>query len=101
MKDVYGIKKKQIKVFDLCYDELEAIVYSEYGERWSFVDSMCCCNDTLHWFMVVKKSDPFDFEDIHSFREGEFPTIGPDIILNDLCARDIIPKGSYLITVCR
>ena len=99
MKDVYGIKKKQIKVFDLCYDELEAIVYSEYGERWSFVNAMNCCNDTLHDFIVTKEYDPFDFEDLHSFREGKFPNIGPDIILNDLCKRNIIPQGKYLITV--
>lgn len=79
---------------------LSAFIKEVYGHNFEFVADQECGNDSSHTFEVSRKNSFEDLvDDMIAFKDnGKYAFMaGP--ILNDLCDQDLIPAGTYLISV--
>jgi len=77
------------------YSDFDKLVRKHYNKPdYEVLIGLECGNDTEHLFHV--KKEPIDEYDMDSKRFFEYP----QTILNDLCNKEIIEEGEYLIQVC-
>lgn len=81
------------------YTEFEALVNQVYGVEFEFPMDQEASNDTEHQFNIDGRLNKYDQEKIQSFINGESVYFISRTLLNDLCAKNYIPAGRYLITV--
>ena len=94
------LKIKRAEYFIVDYSALEEFVEKEYGQEFNFVIDTESSNDTCKSFSVQKeKIDQYNLEAIAQFRESGEGSYITQTLLTDLCNRDRIPEGNYLITV--
>jgi hypothetical protein len=84
------------------YSNLEKFVNAHYKpkQQWDFVSDQECGNDSSHSFTVVNETDEFEKEDLIDFVKGKRVSGMAHAILNDLCSKDLIPAGKYIVNVC-
>ncbi len=89
------------KIFKLSYKEFEKFVVVNYGvDNYSYISAEECCNDTEQLYSDVKgELKEYQTEDLNKFKEDGIGLYLTSTILEDLCSKGIISKGSYLITV--
>ena len=84
------------------YSKFDAIVKSIYGHDFDFAADQECSNDSSHSFVVRKgELDRYSWyrKDLDGFKAtGEGSSMTPGL-LYDLCDRDLIPEGNYIIDV--
>lgn len=83
------------------YREFEALVQQTYGRGYEFTADMEASNDTTHQFTVPGEGIcAFDQSELARFKAGSHGIrfLAP-VLLNDMAAQGIIPKGDYLIKV--
>lgn len=81
------------------YKEFETLVKEVYNVDFEFTVDHEANNDTEHEFNIDGYVDNYEKEQIQSFINGERVYCISRTLLNDLCAKDYIPDGRYLITV--
>ena len=84
-----------------CY-ELEALIAEHYpsARSYSFVADMVCGNGTSHRFVVEKEELlSYDRKEVDDFASGGWVSYVTQSLLTDLCNRDLLPAGKYLIRV--
>lgn len=84
------------------YYELEELVKKTYEiKNYSFIATEECGNDSTHSFNVERKSlRDFEQEYIDEMKSGNPITCSNYAILNDLCNKEVLEPGNYLIEVC-
>lgn len=84
---------------ELCYFELERLVQLIYGQKWSFVADIECGNDSVHTFGVDGDNEEYDQKKLDIFKSGSHVGWIAGVLLNDLAAQGVIPKGEWMISV--
>jgi hypothetical protein len=87
---------------ELEYYELEALINEHYRSQrqYNFVADVECGNGTSHKYVVEKEQLlSYDLTRLAQFASGERTTYVTRILLTDLCNRDILPAGTYIIRV--
>lgn len=95
---------KEISVILLEYGEFEKLVNKEFFEgknKYCYPDDEEMNNDTNKLYSDINGEFKYDWEkdDLKEIREGKTKFIARDA-LQELCRKEIIPKGNYLISVC-
>jgi hypothetical protein len=92
--------KKQV-FFEVDYNDLDQFISDFYGVYYEFVADQECSNDSQHTFNIKKeKLAEYDQNKLNEFVNGKSRTYIARILLADLCNKDIIEPGKYLIKVC-
>lgn len=97
------LKMTAVTVYEVDSYDLEQFINEQYpaAKSYSFVASTECGNDSQHEYNVQGVPlDKWSAEDVTSFSTGKRASCSLQDILNDLCNRDLIPAGTYLIKVC-
>lgn len=95
------LKSVKEAVFTVEYSDFDDFVSHEYGRQYN-----CCAmgefnNDSCYKYFVEKDlSDPHIQEDLDAAREKGVFSVSIPTILTDLCNRNLIEPGTYLIEVC-
>lgn len=92
-------------VFSVDYNEIEALIDEHYGEAAGFNDSyeIPCLEERGNdedWEVTIKKEvlDTYDQEHLTP-DDGRYRQWSTRIFMTDLCNRDLIPDGTYLISI--
>jgi len=94
-------------VFTVDYHEIEKLIDEHYGEKAGFKErfNLACIeeqgNDTDYNIFVEKGEidDEYDQEYLKPYNNGRYRNYSTQTFLNDLCDKDIIPEGDYLINI--
>lgn len=91
-------------VISVNYHDLEHLIREIYGITgdWSFVEDQECGNDSDHEFHVERKPlAKYEEEQLANFiqSKGERESYMANTILDDLCNKQIIEPGNYLVQV--
>lgn len=93
-------KLKQETYYVMDYPKLDGMVKREYGRDYSFIGEGDVSNNTLHQFIEIDgKLDEWEAKDLQSWLKNTPRLIMARTLLQDLCRKNIIPKGDYLIDV--
>lgn len=96
-EEYYVVNYSDLNRFINKYYSLEKGSPSEYH----FVDDEEANNDSSYTFSVNGEVDEAEEEDLKGVLEDKLPFgFMTHTFLNDLARKDVIPKGSYLVTVC-
>lgn len=101
--DNFKLKYKRVSYMEVEYGAFEDLVNKTYGTTdYSFPADRECGNDSSHDFTVKKEAlDDYDEKRLKEFIESNCRKIFmTNTILRDLCNKDIIAPGEYLIHVC-
>ena len=84
------------------YGDFDEFINRIYNVKdYSIITNEELNNDSHKLFHVVKeKLEDWDKETLERFIKGEDPSWVTQILLQDLCNRDLIEPGRYLIEVC-
>ena len=89
-------KFKASEYIEIDANDLDTLVRETYGINYKCVVSGEWNNDSYHKYKVSKrKLANYEKDDMTYPRLADI-----DTILTDLCNKDIIEAGNYLITVC-
>jgi hypothetical protein len=97
------LKIRETKRYEVDYTDLEEFIKFVYGDEidYDFCSDREASNDSVYDFNVCKeKIDGYDQEQLDIFKQGQSGSWMTQTILTDLCNRDLIPEGEYLVTVC-
>ena len=97
------LKHTKVNYLEVDYGDLERFVHKYYplNNKWSFVASEECGNDSTHSFPIKKeKMGDYELKALERFKAGHHQNFITSIILTDLCNKDLIDEGEYLINVC-
>lgn len=96
-------KKVEYKVeyFEVGYEKIEALVKRVYGKELEIPDAEELYNNTHLTYEVCKEPfDAYEQELLDGFiNEGNADYGITRVLLMDMCNKDIIPAGNYLINV--
>lgn len=87
---------------EMDYYDLEAIINEHYpnAREYNFVADVECGNGTTHKYVVEKEElHSYDRAEVDKFAAGGWVKYVTQSLLTDLCNRDILPAGTYLIRV--
>lgn len=94
-----GPVKIKETVFDVDYGWLERTVKEKYGQKFCFVSSMECGNDTSHRMTVDGRDD--DPEELQKFKDTGYSwCITAELLMNDMCRDGELEPGIYVVEVC-
>ncbi len=80
--------------------DFDKTVKDEFGREYQFVADEECGNDSTHRFQVDGELDKWEQKQVNEFVEtGEGSYLARNL-LNALCARSVIPAGTYVVEVC-
>jgi len=98
--DISDIKFKRIEFFEIEYDKFEQLIKRVYEQDYDYVRDITCENDSSQSYVAQSnKPDKYDEKAINIFiQSGKYANMVA-ILLNDLCRREIIEPGNYLIHV--
>jgi hypothetical protein len=91
-----------VTVYEVDSDDLEFFITEQYpNARKFFFGEDGGCGNTPPSRYVVKKEELalFDRAKVDRFASGEYEFDITRLLLNDLCNRDLIPEGTYIIKV--
>lgn len=93
------LKTSKVTHIKVKYDDLDRFIEHIYGvDEYSFVAEQEANNYSSYDFTVDGELDEWDEEELRKFVEKK-SDCGPATILNDMCRREIIEPGEYLIEV--
>lgn len=83
------------------YYDLEEFINKVYQVKdYSLVADEEGNNDTSMTYNVAKEEiDAYDMKKLNDFKEGRYVMYVTRTILIDLCNRDLIPEGEYVINI--
>lgn len=96
-----GLKMKTVSVHEVDYNDLDDFISFTYGTSFEVVADQEMSNDSSK-VMTVKKArlNKWDAEVFETVKtDGCFRTGSLYPIMTDLCNRDLIPEGKYVIRV--
>lgn len=97
------LKTKAVTAFELTYRDFEAFIAAVYpGASYGFMNDVEGSNDSVYRFRTKKEVlDSYDQKKLDKFRSasGEYIWGVTHVIFTDLCNRDLIPEGTYIISV--
>jgi hypothetical protein len=105
-KQMFNPKVKT--VFSVDYKEIEALIDEHYGEKAGFKDSyeLPCLEERgsgngEDWEISVRKEviSEYDQEYLTPDEKGKYRQWSTRTFMTDLCNKDIIPPGTYLIDI--
>lgn len=83
------------------YNDLEKLISETYGIDYEIVPMEEWNNDSEHSYSIKKEElSKYDQAYLQDFKNGKPRHFILPSIMTDLCNRDIIPEGNYLIGVC-
>jgi hypothetical protein len=97
------LKLTTVTVHKVSYRDLERFIHEQYplAKWYGFVPDQECGNDSDHAFTVSNGPlDEYEKERVGKVAAGEIETFVTGALLDDLCARGLIPAGDYLVSVC-
>lgn len=92
-------EEQTFKVVDL--DGMQTIINKVYNIDFSIPCDQECSND-IHLMFTVEtgqNTDKYEKTAIKRLLDGKNETYMLGILLNDMCDKDIIPAGNYLINI--
>lgn len=96
------IKNAKIQqVIQVDYSDVEIAIQQEYGrEDYSLPADMECGNDIAQTMFISKEElDECDTDDIQDFKDRKKHQWMTRLLMQDMCNRDLIPAGDYVISV--
>lgn len=103
MPEIAPLKIKTITAHEVNSYELERFIKEHYpaAKMYSFVADQEARNDSQHRFRVKKEPlDEYDQKRVADFSAGQVEAQMTSCLLSDLCNRDLIPEGTYVVSVC-
>lgn len=82
--------------------ELERFIKEQYpsARSYSFMADQECGDDSSHRFEVKKELlHTYDQKKVDAFTSGQWVSFVTTALLTDLCNRDLLPEGTYLVEV--
>lgn len=81
--------------------QFEEFVKSQGGERYDFVSSEECGNDSSHEFFASgEKPDSYDLEKAEAVLRGEWKASCTGALFEYFAWKGLIPSGEYIVSVC-
>lgn len=80
--------------------DLDRFISQVYGVEFNFVADNEVGNDSSVSFAVDGVLDDYERDEVAKFARGEVVSYISRTLLNDACARGLIPAGDYLVSVC-
>lgn len=97
-KDMF---KKEV-VFTVDYNDLEYYLESQFGYPPECLACWEQGNDTTKEMNIDGDCSDWDDGELEKFKkDGKASSWGlPELLMNDLCRRNIVEKGTYMVNVC-
>ena len=94
------LKYKEIKYFEVDYDDLDDFISEQYGREFEIVADQELMNDVSKT-VTIKKSvlNQWEQKDLEEWKLTGRKNWMLYTLLTDLCNRDLIPEGEYLINI--
>lgn len=99
MEPTFKLKTSKVQYIEVQDSNLESFINQVYGNR----DYRCASanewrRDGFYYVNVVKEPlDAWDLKMIEELQAGQEPSFSVKAVLTDLCNRDLIEPGDYLI----
>lgn len=88
-------------VFCVKWYELEKAVQDEFGHVFEFVATEEARNDNVYRYRVGGEVNEWEKREVDKFvATGDLDLYMTRALLNTMCARKVIPAGTYLVEVC-
>ncbi len=101
IKDKYGCNITEETKYFVDYHHLDRLIQNVYGVDFEFCADQESSNDISHSFSIKKEEfSEWELKDIKNFAETGKYSFLSHTILTDLCNRDILPAGDYIVEVC-
>jgi len=90
-------EEKTYKCID--YNDVDKVINDFYkpDNKFEFLGDMEANNDVYFVFNIDGKIDEYEENDLKNFLQGKYVSYMSLILLNDLCRKNLILKGEYLI----
>lgn len=85
--------------YELDYFSLENMIEECYGREYEIPCNEECGNDQALTFNVDGKQSEYDLEDMERWINGKQSSYMLQRILDDMAAKEWIPKGKYVVEV--
>ena len=94
------LKYKEIKYFEVDYDDLDDFISEQYGREFEIVADQGLMNDVSKTVTVKKEQlNQWEQRDLEEWKLTGRKNWMFSTLLTDLCNRDLIPEGEYLINI--
>lgn len=91
-------KKKTVIEVD-CFD-LERFINEVYGHNFEILCDLECANDSCRTMSIKKgKMTKYDLADVGKYKEIGEGSYLLHQLMDDMCARDLIEEGDYVIEI--
>ena len=96
-----SLKTKRVSYLKVSYREIERFICKVYGiPHYNIVATEEWSNDSQHRVRAEKgELDQWDLEKLDKVKSGREPSFSFRAVMTDLCNRDLIEPGDYLIDV--
>lgn len=96
------LKHTKVTAIKVKYKDLEEFIQKQYSTEYCFIRDYECRNDSTHELTIKKAElDGYEEKDLKQLRDGRSGdgTFFASTALIDLCNKDIVEEGTYIIEV--
>jgi hypothetical protein len=99
MPDYQELVTREVTVFYVDYRDLDRFIQATYGVPYSFIDTEAVPRPSVTNFEVTGTITDWGATLIDEWLRGKTRVVHTRILLNELAARSLIRKGSYVVEV--